>query len=68
MVTKRFAVDQESARVDQQPSELAAERVDRAHQAFTESWLTRHVDPSAVEQDLDELDIAVALWLLEMHR
>jgi hypothetical protein len=42
---------------------LASERVEHAKRRFDESWADRWIDPRAVEQDLDELDVAVGLWL-----
>ena len=43
--------------------DLASRRVEHAKRRFEQSWLNRRFDPRAVEQDLDELDIAVGLWL-----
>jgi hypothetical protein len=43
--------------------DLASQRVEHAKRRFEESWANRWFDPRAVEQDLDELDIAVGLWL-----
>jgi hypothetical protein len=41
----------------------ASQRVEHAKRRFDESWLNRRIDRQAVEQDLDELEVAVALWL-----
>jgi hypothetical protein len=43
--------------------DLASQRVEHAKRRFDESWSNRWIDPRAVEQDLDELDVAVGLWL-----
>jgi hypothetical protein len=42
---------------------VASQRVEHAKRRFVESWAYRWIDPRAVEQDLDELDVAVGLWL-----
>jgi hypothetical protein len=47
--------------------DLSSLRVEHAKRRFEESWLNREIDPRAVEQDLDELDIAVGLWLDEQE-
>jgi len=49
--------------VEEHSPDLASQRVERARRRFEASWLNRHDDPAAVEQDLDELDVAVGLWL-----
>jgi hypothetical protein len=43
--------------------DIASQRVEHAKRRFDESWLNRRLDRQAVEQDLDELEVAVALWL-----
>jgi hypothetical protein len=49
---------------DERWDEMSSQRVEHALRRFERSWLNRHYyDPGAVEQDLDELDVAVGLWL-----
>jgi hypothetical protein len=49
--------------VDDSSPNLAPQRVEHAKLRFDASWRNRHADPAAVEHALDELDVAVALWL-----
>ena len=44
-------------------ADLDSQRVEHALRQFQKSWADRLCDRRAVEQDLDELDIAVGLWL-----
>jgi hypothetical protein len=55
----------ESVAVDGQFPDLASQRVEHAKRRFDDSWANRQIDPEAVERDLDELDVAVGLWLAE---
>jgi hypothetical protein len=47
------------ARAEQSPEQ----RVEFALRRLQASWLNRQADPAAVEQDLDELDVAIGLRL-----
>ena len=38
-------------------------RVEHALHRLQSSWLNREQDPGAVEQDLDDLETAIRLWL-----
>ena len=43
--------------------DLAGQRVEHALRRFQDSWASPTRDPQAVSSDLDELDVAVELWL-----
>jgi hypothetical protein len=49
--------------LDEHAPDLNEQRVEHALRRFLGSWGTREDDRGAVEQDLDELDVAVGLWL-----
>jgi len=43
--------------------DLATQRVEHAMRRFQDTWANRGGNVKAVSEDLDELDIAVGLWL-----
>jgi len=49
--------------VTSDPHQLATQRVEHALRRFQETWVSRGYDVEAVSQNLDELEIAVGLWL-----
>ena len=49
--------------MDERYAELNSQRVEHALRQFQNSWADRRCDLCAVEQDLEQLDIAVGLWL-----
>jgi hypothetical protein len=49
-----------------EPDDLAAQRVDHAMRSFQDSWASQSDDRQAISSSLDELDVAVGLWL-DLH-
>jgi len=47
------------------PRDMAHQRVDHALRRFQEAWEARDVDVQTLSEQLDELDVAVELWLDE---
>lgn len=53
--------------MDEGLPDLATKRVEDAKLRFEAAWRNRHIDPAAVDHALDELDVAVGLWV-DPHR
>jgi len=45
------------------PRDMASQRVDHALRRFQEAWESRADDVQTLSRELDELDVAVGLWL-----
>jgi len=45
------------------PRDMASQRVDHALHRFQEAWESRDNDVQTLSQELDELDVAVGIWV-----